>query len=633
MTRLIRLLSIACLPILACGAPHGGPDPRGAQSARQMQSGSEATQSSEEMQASTTDISDKILFTFVMGSVDEMLSRSTGYILPHLPPPLRAMIQPDAIKQQLFAVLGIPGMEQAADTGRPLALAMTDPESGSEGPLSSFLVAVPVRDGALLINSLKQRADRHERTPQGDYRFTIEPKTVHLRLVDGYALAAMDERLLRGAPGVLLPLVKQTVGKEARLRLEMAVINRLYGAKIDRILQKLDAKASQGGGQGAGLARSVAKWMGYVKSINHLSFTVALDPGDIRAQLALVAEPSGSFPDYLGQQKPGPAWGAKYLPQDSALVYLSREDPQYGYESFTEGISALADGDLKGLVSPAFVDQLGQVMKKSFLHQTGQYAVGLWGTADGGLGLGGVTKLTDVDTVRQAWIEVWKLVSKELDRVMTTGLPPALKKELQGLRLKLNVRPGQLRVAGVKGDLVEVAIRWPRFKDKQMRKRVNEVKKGLAQVMGKRLVLAFAYHQELSFMTLGKDYRQRLAQMIAVAKGGKSTGMQQAVDKLVGNKPLVAFVYIPVAALAAQIMRVVEQLITVPPQLRQGIYQILPGPDVSTPVTGLMRVQGPKLIWDMSVSSEVVGMLARSIQIALMASRAHSAAQVPAPAP
>ena len=564
--------------------------------------------------APTSDIRDQVILTYTMSSLDNVLDRGLGYVRPHLPPAFAAMLRPSMLKAQLFKSMKMPQLETVVDATRPLALAIADPEQyRGGGRLGSTMLSVPVSDAQGLADALGQVADGHERRPWGDHVFDFHGDKVRLRLVDGNGLLASDEKLLGGAEGVLAPALQaQAASKSAaRLRIDLATINRLYGAQIDRGLRRMKRKMDRQ--QGAGVAKMVSRWIGYFKSAEEALVELQLEPALIRAIASLSAASSGELPTLLGKMRPGPAWGARYLPADSGLVYLSNQSPDAMAESIDEGLELL-QGMVQGVVPAATMTRLQELAKKGVQHFSGESAGAMWVNADGSIGGCSIARVKDAAAAQASTVQLLQLLSAELRRLFTKGLPAKVRQELKGASLGLRVRPGALRVAGVRGALVELEIKWPRLKDADARKRMGELRRKLGKVLGPRgLTLALAGTGDLLMMVVGKDHRKRLANLLATAKGGKGSSMEQTVAGIVGSRRIVALVYAPIATLAEQVMRLTEQLTTVPAQVKDVFQKVLPPPGKTVPISAVVQATGPKLTVEIEASPELVGMITRGV--------------------
>jgi hypothetical protein len=619
--RLSALIAVLSL-LLAQGCP--GPQPAPPETKppaaegdtpETEEGGGGATEQAGSTQAPTGNIDDQIVLTYTISSVDTLLGRGVAYVRPHLPPAFSAMLQPAMLKAQWFKALGAPQLEQVVDGTRPLAIAIADPKAHpGGGKLKSMVVALPINDSQGLTDALGQIAERHERTPWNDHVFVFPGGAVRVRIVERYALMAGHEKLLNGAAATLLPLIKspKTTGKVARLRLDLAAVNRLYGAELDRGLRKIKRKMGRKGPQMAGVGKMVSRWLGYFKSVNDATVELELEPRSIRAVAELVAAPRGEFPGYLGGLRSAAPWGAQFLPRDSAVVFTSNQRPDSMLKSIDESIELLR-GLAKGLVKDSALTDIRDLARKSVKFFSGESAGALWVNADGSLGIASVARMKSAAEGRVMMTQLLLAISRELRRILTTGLPPNVKKELKGFMLDLRVRKNGLRVAGARGDLVQLDIRWPRLKNAHARKKLQEARNRLTKVLGRRPTLGIVAVKDVILFAVGKDYRRRLAKMVAIAKGGPGTGMGKVVAGVAGNRRVVALVHVPAASLAEQVMRLLEQVTKVPQRAKDLFQKLLPPPGKKVPVSALVQASGRKMTVELDLSAEFVGMMTRMV--------------------
>ena len=619
--RLPALIAVLSLLLLVPGCP--GPQPAPPETkpptaegdTPETAEGGGAAGQASSADAPTGNIDDQIVLTYTISSIDTLLSRGVAYVRPHLPPAFSAMLQPAMLKAQWFKTLGAPQLEQVVDGTRPLAIALADPKAHpGGGKLKSMVVALPITDSQGLTDALGQIAERHERTPWNDHVFVFPGGPVRVRVAEGYALMAGHDKLLNGAAATLLPLVKspRTTGKIARLRLDLAAVNRLYGAELDRGLRKMQRKMGRKGPQMAGVGKMVSRWVGYFKSIDDATVEADFEPTSIRAVAELAAAQRGEFPKYLDGLRAAPPWGARFLPAESAVVFTTNQRPDAMLASIDETMELLR-GLVKGVVQDSALTELRDLARKSVKHLSGESAGAMWVNADGSLGVATVAKMRSAAEGRVMTVQLLQAVARELKHVFEKGLPPGVKKELKGFRINLQVRKNALRVAGLRGDVVQLDIRWPRLKDAAARKRLQDVRKRMAKVLGRRPTLGLVAVKDVMLVAVGKDHRKRLTKMVAIARGGAGTGMEKVVSSVAGNRPVVALVHVPAASLAEQTMRLVEVVTKVPQQAKDMFQKLLPPPGKKVPVSAVVRASGRKMTVELDLSAEFVGMMTRMV--------------------
>jgi len=607
------LALIAATALLGCGAT--APPPEGPPTGAESQPAAPAAVEAAAPQAITpqappaVDLAGEVMLTVVVKDLDAALSQGVAYVQPHLPPAFRMMVRPETLKAQLFAALRMPQLAQALDTGRPAALALLDPQR-HRGQVGPVLLALPVADEQKLVEQLSKIASRHERTPYGDHLFTSGGETLGLRFDSGYALIAAAKQV-GGAAAVLLPLVRSAPKAAAQLRVDLAAVNARYGAQVAREMARLRDRQQRKSVEQAGTLQMIRRWLGYLGSAQELTVKLDLDHTVVRLQGAVTARSSGAFFDHLRRQKAGPAWGARFVPADSGLVYLARQSPAETVRSVDEHWPLFTKA-LKGVVPSATMTRLRGLLVENARTYSGELASGVWVNADGAVGMGGAARVADAARARATGLKLGQMIVAEVNRVMRKGLPPAVKRDLQGLDLRAKLRPGGLRVAGARADLLELSVTWPRPKERAARKELAEIKKRVTRVLGRKLTLAVVYKGDVALWAAGKDHRKRLAAMLAAAKGGAGSGTEKTVRPLVAGKQVVDHVYMPVATFAEQAMRLADRLTAVPTQVKDMFHKIMPGPGKTVPASATLHVSGRRLLLDAEVSPDLIGMLAKA---------------------
>ena len=260
MRKYTSLLAVALMVFIGCGGPptptpKAGPDAPPADGQQPPKSegtpGNPGPGPSTPIKAPTADISREILATLTLASIDKIINTSTTVIKPHLPPNapglIHAMLQPAQLKSQLFKAIKSPELEKAIDTTRPIAVALFDPKVYKGRQLGPAIVAIPLKDENALVQFLDKKAkEPHVTTPAKDHVFKFSDKEyIRLRIKEGFALMSSHEKLLAGAEGVLLPLVRKPPRYLAHVHMDMAAIYARYGKDIEKLGQMLNKKMSK----------------------------------------------------------------------------------------------------------------------------------------------------------------------------------------------------------------------------------------------------------------------------------------------------------------------------------------------------------------------------------------------------
>ncbi len=82
----------------------------------------------------------------------------------------------------------------------------------------------------------------------------------------------------------------------------------------------------------------------------------------------------------------------------------------------------------------------------------------------------------------------------------------------------------------------------------------------------------------------------------------------------------VYFIYVPVASLAEQVMRLVNEIYPVPAKIKDAFHKILPGPGKDVPIAGISQVYGSRLALNLQISPDLVGMIAKTALVAMRSS-------------
>ena len=576
--------------------------------------------------APSADVSGEILATISASSLDGALKITTDVVKRHaanLPPLFMTMLQPAQIKAQLFKMIEAPALQAMLDTSRPMALALADPKKFKGRKLGPIMLAIPVKDEAQLVDFIAKKASNHETTPWKDHLFTFGTETVRVRFKEGFALVTASDQLMAGAADVLLPLVRKPPKYIAHLSVDMAAINARYGKELDAVIGKVSGKMKKSE-LDASTTKMVTRWLGYLKGMQEIYVSVDLDLDFIKLRGGARATGAGTFKEFVGKLNAGSLWGAKFLPKDSALVLLTRENTEKANTEIDEAIGTLEsmikkEKELAKRVDAATFKSWKDNLKRGVKNATGVGAAALWATSDGAVGLGGVSQVKDGKAAREDMLAVMKFLSSELARFQNKVFKKELKKALPGFKLSLKVRKNGVRVGGTKGDAFVIGVRWPRLKGKKERADLKKAQKIIAKVLGKKLTIATATHGNIMLMTVGKDFKKRLAQMLAIAKGKKPASQLQAKLKpYVAGRQAVNLVYTPLETLAEQTMRVVENVTKVPPQVKDTMAKVMPGPDVEVPATGLAYRDGNTFAFESRISTQVVGMVVRGVLHAMM---------------
>jgi hypothetical protein len=607
--RLGLLLSL-CVG-LACGGPPAPPPKTGTPA--KGETTKETVKPAMPVEAPVAEIRDEIILSLVFASPETLLRAGLAYVDSAIPAQIKPMLQPDMLKTQLFKGLGLAGLERAIDTNRPIAVAIADPKLHKGKLLGPTMIAIPVLDGDALVTLLGRLAQDHQSTTWKDHIFTMHgTERVYLRLRDNYAFFAGHEKTLAGAPGVLLPLVQQKLSSDARLIVDAETIYTRFADEIEKGISEAKASLSKVSLDKISIGKMVVRWLGFVKGMRQITLDLSLEPQRILFATKIEAKPQSAFLEYMGKLSAGEPWGARYLPKDAVLGVLFRQnvaESRADLDDLLKLAKGNLDGPLKEFLDEKVLDAFKTSFEKLLALVEGETAFALEVGDKGGVNIVGAMKSKDAPKARAEMAAMLQLLSKEMNRVIAKVLVKA-KKQAPGFNLKLAVKPGGFTGGGAKGDLFELVISYPKLKDKDKAKKVDEVKKAITKLMGPRFTVAYASAGDAVLFAMGKDYAKRLTEALAAAKGGGP--IEKAFADLVGKRRMSFAVHVPLATLAEGILRAVEQVTPVPEEVKSIIKDAMPAPGKDLPATFVHYVDSPKLAYDLSISSDLITALGRA---------------------
>ena len=571
--------------------------------------------------AKVADVAGEIVGTLTITSLDDALTQGTALIKPQLPPAFQAMANPMVLKAQLFSAIKAPELEAVLDTGRPMALALADPKKYEDKGLGPVMVAVPVKDPNGLIDFLAKKAKGHETEANGVHVFKMDNDLLYLSLHEGtYALLASNETLILGAAAVLGPLVKGTPGALAHLRIKMEEVYARFGKEIEAAMVKVQKEMEEEPlGKANTGSRMLTRWMSYVKGMRVIDATLGIKGNDLHFETAMTAKSGSDFSTYMGKLNAGKPWGLEYMPAESGLVAVARDNPEMMLQDLDDALGTLT-AVLKQWVPAATIESWRDAARKSIKHYAGVGAGGMWANADGSFGFASASKLRDSAGAKAAIREWMAFLGKEVERLMGKTFKKEIQKALPGFKLSIKVKKDGLRVGGAKGDLIQIKFKMPRVKDKEQAKVMAKIKKGLLKVIGKDLTMGYIIVDDTALMTFGKDYKKRMGALVAIAKKkAKGSDMAAKLKPYTDGRDIIMVVYSPLETLAEQILRVADKVTTIPPEIRDAMTKVMPPPNTTVPVAFVSHHKGETVSFETSISANLVGMIARGAMHAMTA--------------
>jgi hypothetical protein len=440
-----------------------------------------------------------------------------GYLLVHDGDKLAQELNPGSrvSTSEVAKSLGLDGeLAKALDLRRPMVLAMLNPSLLSTAKVRPYVALLPVSSEKALLHALARKGTITT-TPWGAEWMTTLGR-VYIGFDRGYAIVAWRKDLLGPAEKLLRPRLAERLDAPVRLHLELSNLYSSYGPQIEQLASRFAVAAAQGGASNDpqltyGL-RQVRTLAPYIQSFSAVDVDADLDSGGLTLSVGVEGKPGGAWAEYVRQQRPGPAWGVRFLPRDAVLAYTTTASPMGRANDLTalvDYMSSLSAGD-QGRWKSALEKAVGST--------EGELAWAVWPGKKGGVGMGGAYRLSDPGGAREAINAAYREVASPLPAMVLRGLsldPARFAKRVSVVRK-------QARIAGVDADLFEVSVRWPAGSDAERRT--------FESMFGPRLVMATTFLDEQALFVLGADYGERLAAMIKVAQGegGASLGDEPA---------------------------------------------------------------------------------------------------------
>jgi hypothetical protein len=559
-----------------------------------------------------TEIRGELLGTLVVASLDSLASTVSGYLQAGVPAPFQPMVQPEALKALLSKELRLDSLVAALDSSRPAVLGLADPVAYRQGALGALVLALPLKDGRAFIEVLEHMALRHETTPWRDHVLDLDGKLLLARLERDWVLLSSHEKLLNGAAGALLPLASKSAPGRLQLSVDMLGVQARFGAQIDRAVDAMAVLLNEP--RLASMQATLRRWVGYLKGMRGLDLRLELQPAELRAQLAAHSLGQGEFRKFLDALPVGEPWGARFVPADAVVLILDRTRPESRLELLDESLQTIK-ASLGDAFDEASLKRLREALAASSRQFGGEAATGFWVNGDGGIGAGGAMAVKDAAAAQKQLARLVQLAGKELARLMEKGLDKGAPSALKGFRLSIGVRPRALPVGGLKADLYELAIRWPRPpRDPVARRKIEETRRAIAKLLGPRPSLAFVATGELGLVAFGKDFKKRLTELVAIARGGPGSAQARRASELCAGRRPALLVHMPLTSVVEGALRAIDQVTPVPQRVRELVtQQVLPGPGKDIPVTALMHKDGTSLYWELQISADLVATLARVV--------------------
>ncbi|MCA9665767.1 MAG: hypothetical protein KC503_09275 [Myxococcales bacterium] len=647
MVRNIRIIAVIAAVMGGCGTTKPPPPkakPAGAANAQQRPARQRPAR------RKNVDISADVMATAVFSSFEALLQRGISYVRPHLPKAARRLAGAGMLKAKLWSKLfrNAPGLESTLDLDRPFGLAVADPKIYRARGLGPLVLAVPLVDADKFVKILADAATHggHRALDGGDHFIGDKVAGIYVRIVGRMAYVASVERLIQGAEGVMAPRLRKAPKLGGRLVVHMQRIYGRYKHLIDRGIARLKRQTSMMPDPG------FFKYIEMVPSMMRLRAALDLRAQAVHGSLSVRAHDGSELAALIGKLNAGPAWGAELIPDDAFFAMLTRFSPQLQKERLgalvqmaQAALAALPRGLPIGAMLQGIATRWHAALSALVDQTSGESAAAIWSGKNGGIGFGTAVRAKDGAALRKALLGLTSTIAADVRTLVKLAAGMA---KLPGVGVRIRARKGAFRAGKVRGDLVTFAIRYPRITKKlagrfnltvkEARARLAKIRKTMTLLFGKTSTMALvstknAAGEDVSLATFGRDYQTRIKEMLAATRGAKKGRLAGVVRKLVGKRPLVALFYSPLALLVEQVMRVVDQITTVPAQLQALVRGALPPAGRDVPLAFFMQTDRDRkgLRFEGSVSADFFGIL---VKAGLMFfTRASPGSMAPAPPP
>jgi hypothetical protein len=405
---------------------------------------------------------------------------------------------------ELAKTFGVdPEVTRVLDLNRPLALAMLNPGLLSTGTVRPYVAMLPVKSRDAVLKLLAKRG-QIQATPWGAQWIT-KAGEIFISFHAGYAVIAWRKDLLGPALKLLQPRLAENTEAPLRVHLDLVNLYAAYRPQIAALVTRFALAAARGGAGndpqlGYGL-RAIKILAPYLESFSGLDLYADLDSGGLTLSVGVDGKPGGAWAEYVKQQRPGPAWGVRFLPKDAVLAYTTTASPM-GRAADQEALL-----DYMGNVSTGDRDRWKSALERALGTTQGELAYAVWPAKGGGVGMGGAYRLSDPGGAREAINGAYSELATPVSSIVLRGL--SLDPNRFGKRVMVVRKHAQ--VAGVETDLMEVSVRWPAGAESQ--------KRAFEAMFGPKLVMATAFVGDEALFALGADWAERLTTMVKVAQG------------------------------------------------------------------------------------------------------------------
>ncbi|HEX4458486.1 MAG TPA: hypothetical protein VIA18_10980, partial [Polyangia bacterium] len=436
--------------------------------------------------------------------------------------------QPGANNQQLQAALltqlGLqPDVATLIDLDRPLGIAMLNPTLLARDSVQPFVAMIPVRSPQAVEELLRAHGAPITKTEWG---FTVPSGQAKMcfAFAHGYAILAWRPDLLEAAVHVLEPRLRARPEAPLTVQLDLDNVHEAYGPQFDGMLTQVGRVAGQGGASGdpqtAFALRGFRQLAQQLRSVSTVELLGNIDSGGMTLTVRAVGRKGSDFRGYVQQQQPGPAWGVQFLPRDSVMAFATHASPAARAADLAASVQLIGDVPARpSAQAPASDrDKVQEVMARAAGTTNGELAYAVWPGRVFGVGIGGAYRVNNAVAARAAVADVYATVAPKLGAMVMHALLFDADKLAKHVRVERRV----VRFGDVEADLVDLSVAWPKG---------TEGERHLFEsLFGKKLTMATAFVGDQALFTIGADFQERLAAMIATARGVPAASLTDEPD-------------------------------------------------------------------------------------------------------
>jgi hypothetical protein len=478
---------------------------------------------------------------------------------------------PKQLQAALLTQLGLqPDVAALIDLQRPLGIALLNPGLLASNSVQPFVAMVPVKSPQAVEELLRKHGAPIEKTAWG-FAVPSGKAKMQFAFAHGYAIVAWRADLLDAAQRVLGPHLAAKPEAPLAIHLELDNVHEAYGEQLKSMLAQLGHLAGQGGAQAdpqvAFALRGFRQLAEQLDSVSSVDLLGDIDSGGLTLTARAVGKQGSPFRGYVQQQQPGPAWGVQFLPRDSVMAFATHASPAARQADLEASTQFLGDVVAKSAAAAPERDKVQEVLARAAETTDGELAYAIWPGRAGGVGIGGAYKVKDPVAARAAVAAVYATVAPKLGGVVMKALM------LDGDKLGKHVHVDRrsLRFGDVEADLVDLSVAWPKGSEDERRL--------FESLFGKKLTLATAFVGDQALFTMGADFQQRLAAMIATARGvpAASLGDEPAFAEALQYKQAsrVSLSYLETAKMARFAAGLVEQAGALDNDEERAVTQLL----------------------------------------------------------